>query len=194
MKQHYFIAIPLSTKLEQCFDNQMSSWKKWLSFKNWVHPHDLHITLAFLGFATSEQLDCIKEQLHASICNHQPFTLTLSNPGVFGREEFPRIFWMGVEHSDPLINLQKNVSEFLERNDFSLDKRPYCPHITLARKWKNEQAFQLDKLNFSHIKPSLSWEVNDVVLYKTNMDLIPKYEPVYTWRLGELYSSLIDDN
>ena len=67
---------------------------------------------------------------------------------------------------------------------FSLEERKFNPHITLARNWTGTEFKPeiLQKYNpFS--KEPLSFEAQEVVLYRTNLESTPKYESIATFSL-----------
>jgi RNA 2',3'-cyclic 3'-phosphodiesterase len=107
--------------------------------------------------------------------------------GTFGRIESPRIFWVDTKDSNELKEVRKKVFTACLETGFQLETRPFKPHITLARKWAGDEAFQTrlldDVWNEFQSEP---WEftVNEVVLYQTHLDKTPKYEEKTIYRLG----------
>ena len=54
--------------------------------------------------------------------------------GVFPNIHKPRVVWVGIEGSvNELVNLQKVIDSRLAKLGFPSEKRPFSPHITLAR-------------------------------------------------------------
>ncbi|AWC34224.1 RNA 2',3'-cyclic phosphodiesterase [Bacillus cytotoxicus] len=174
MVPHYFIAITLPHDIKERLANYKEEMNDTLPFRSWVHKEDYHITLAFLGSATQEQLQEIKEGLHL-LKNEQEFSLLLQGFSTFGPPERPRIFWTGLEESKALLHLQKKVHSICERSGFSLETRPFHPHITIARKWIGEAMFHIEDIK--ELKP-VSFPVDTVTLYRSNMKDTPKYHPV----------------
>ncbi|MGK0537230.1 RNA 2',3'-cyclic phosphodiesterase, partial [Bacillus sp. 'calajunan'] len=97
-----------------------------------------HITLSFLGSATEEQLEGIKNGLQ-TLTETQELAFPLQGFSTFGMEDRPRIFWSKVSENYDLLQLQKQVHAMCEGNGFSLEARPNHPHITVARKWVGEE-------------------------------------------------------
>ncbi|MEO9030599.1 MAG: RNA 2',3'-cyclic phosphodiesterase, partial [Ktedonobacteraceae bacterium] len=63
-----------------------------------------------------------------------PFTYRLSGLGTFGPAHYPRVLWMGVsEPSGTLDSVQRALNLALEQQGFTTEKRPFSPHLTLAR-------------------------------------------------------------
>lgn len=177
-KHHYFFAVKLPNDVKSFLHNWIEQNREKFPFKRWVHEEDYHITLAFLGFAEEEMKIKSIQSVSSAISDIGPFSLTLSNIGTFGSPKSPRIFWAGVNESQILNNLQKQVYQQCIEVGFQLDKKPFRPHITLARKWEGEQPFDLNSLIpiLSEDGKEVSFEVNEVVLYETHLDKSPKYK------------------
>lgn len=186
---HYFLAVSLPSTTRHL----LSRWKELvepnLPFKTWVHPKDYHITLAFLGSAASfTQIKAVKERIREVVLNHETFQLELTNLGVFGNQASPRILWSGVNHEPLLHELQKEVYEACTEIGFSLDKREFNPHITMARKWMGEEKFETKRLE-QFGKPQDEFKtflVENIVLYQTHMNRSPKYQPLTIFPLTKV--------
>lgn len=89
---------------------------------------NLHLTLAFIGESQRrEELVGILEDLHGSA-----FSLEIGGLGRFVKRGGD-VLWLGVRESRPLLELYGKLSGALRAAGFSLEERPYRPHITLAR-------------------------------------------------------------
>ena len=87
-----------------------------------------HITLSFLGAVEATRLETIRQAL-AKIVS-PPFRVTLNGLGRFAHAE---VFLAKVESSPGLLALAEQVAASLEACGFPREKRPYQPHLTLAR-------------------------------------------------------------
>ena len=106
----------------------------------WVDPNGIHLTLAFLGELDDEHLG---EAFHAAEEAAQkaiPFEYRIKGLGTFGSQQQPRVIWIGVEElpsgkiqGSPLHYIHGLLSKALELRGFELEKRPFSPHLTLAR-------------------------------------------------------------
>lgn len=97
----------------------------------WQTAEQLHLTLLFLGNAPEETLPEISEALHALPLPR--FELAVHGVGCFGQPETPRNLWAGVSPEAPVVALNKVLKQRLGHLGFQFDKRPFRPHITLAR-------------------------------------------------------------
>ncbi|WP_238941725.1 RNA 2',3'-cyclic phosphodiesterase [Bacillus sp. REN10] len=178
MGHHYFFALALPKQIKKQL-HQMFLDRN-LPFARAVHEQDLHLTLAFLGEAEEDKLVKAKQGMTEALDSFSSFALTIDSFGTFGQKEQPRIFWAGVKHEPKLYELQQVVSAACREAGFQLESRPFRPHITLARKWRGEEAY-LPLAAFSPI----SFAIEKVVLYKTHLDRSPKYEETDIFLVNE---------
>src|SRR6267142_5220829 len=98
----------------------------------WVRAENLHITLKFIGEVQVEKLGDIRVALSA-VHSDRSVTLDFRGVGFFPNEKRPRVFWAGIEASANLARLASDVDSTLERLGVPPEKRPFSPHLTLAR-------------------------------------------------------------
>ncbi|MBT2638425.1 RNA 2',3'-cyclic phosphodiesterase [Bacillus sp. ISL-39] len=183
MHTHYFYALELPGKTKGILEETIHSMKEKMPFKTWVHPQDLHITLAFLGNAPEAMIKAANEVLDLN--NTPAFKLEINHLGTFGRKDSPRIFWAGLEKSTELNQIREMVFSACSAAGFTLETRPFSPHITMARKWAGEEAFKADQLDaVNPFKKELTFQAERVVLYKTHLGKSPKYEPITLFPLA----------
>lgn len=123
-----------------------------------IQPHNLHITLHFIGQADEQLKDCIHAA--AQTVGGRTFSLELDCVGHFRRA---RIFWMGTQ-SIPveLSGLHTELGEALSECGYQQEKRPYNPHVSLMRKCARPV---LTLQNFS-----IRWPVDEFVLVQSIQD------------------------
>jgi 2'-5' RNA ligase len=95
-----------------------------------VQPHNLHVTLVFLG-----QVDAVTEsviKLAMTDISTQPFTLTFDRLSYWRR---PRILCLTCQQPapKPAMILVSALETAAANCGLHTDTRPYSPHITLAR-------------------------------------------------------------
>ncbi|WJP99864.1 RNA 2',3'-cyclic phosphodiesterase [Geobacillus stearothermophilus] len=181
-RSHYFIAVPLTSEAKQAIARFSGDASSSLPFRTWVHEEDYHITLAFLGDVPPGKIAPLCEAMAAVAAKSAPFSLALAGLGTFGERTAPRIFWQGVKEEAALNELRRDVYEACLALGFSLDRRPFAPHITIARKWQGEAPFQPEALR-SLPAASTVFSVPEIVLYRTNMEKTPKYETIAAFPL-----------
>lgn len=88
----------------------------------------LHLTLAFLGeVEDAAPAEAAMEALRGT----GAFSLTLEGTGRFGDT-----WWAGVAENPALETLALGLQRDLRRRGFSLEERPWRPHITLVRHYR----------------------------------------------------------
>lgn len=184
MDRHLFIALQLQADVKSTLNQMCQEIKKDHSFKTWVHPDDYHITLAFLGKASRDQLKKLNPLIKDTVRKHEAFALNINHFGFFGNKENPRIFWTGVEEQVRLYNLQKQVAYSCKQADFTLEKRSYSPHITLARKHLDSSTLYVDSEKWwDTYGGEIQFLAENVVLYETHFEMQPKYQIVQSFSL-----------
>lgn len=135
-----FIALELDDSLRRFLGEIISQAARELPNLRWVDPAGIHLTLAFLGELTGEQLAAAISASEVAAQKATPFDFRLKGLGVFGSSLQPRVVWMGVEEQpsgqvegSPLQRLHRVLNKELEQRGFEVEKRPFSPHLTLAR-------------------------------------------------------------
>ncbi|WP_226677580.1 RNA 2',3'-cyclic phosphodiesterase [Mesobacillus jeotgali] len=185
MHTHYFYALELPGEIKEILKGIIHSLQEEMPFKTWVHPQDLHITLAFLGNAPEAKIEAANHRIEAALNKSTTFKLQINQLGIFGRKDSPRIFWAGLEESTELNEVRNDVFSACVESGFALETRPFSPHITIARKWIGEEAFKADLMEeVNPFKKVLTFHAERVVLYKTHLGKSPKYEPITLFSLA----------
>lgn len=130
-----FIAVelpaPVKTELEKL---QLRLGKQPGDGIKWVAPESAHLTLKFLGNTAWETVGDIKAALSKTLECFAPFQLQLSGLGAFPGTHRPAVLWCGLSgDTDHLFRLQRTVEAAVSPLGFPTEKRPFSPHLTLAR-------------------------------------------------------------
>ena len=129
-----FIALELSESLQRLLDGIIRRMAQELPGLRWVDPVGIHLTLAFLGELTDEQLALAIEATEKAAQQATAFSYGLSHLGIFGSPRQPRVVWAGIdEPSGKLQHLHRVLNRELEQRGFEIDTRPFSPHFTLSR-------------------------------------------------------------
>jgi len=99
----------------------------------------LHVTLAFLGYRAEQEVGAIAEAM-ASAVGDAPLLAPGEVRPIPPRR--PRLFALDLDDPDgACARLQQAVSDALEAGRFyKPEKRPFWPHVTLARVKRNQRA------------------------------------------------------
>lgn len=95
-----------------------------------VAVQDLHVTVVFLGDATDAQYDCVCRV--ADTIESRSFTLTIDRCGSF---RGTGIVWIGAAETPAELSvLVDALRTGCSTCGFSIDARPFVPHVTLSRR------------------------------------------------------------
>jgi RNA 2',3'-cyclic 3'-phosphodiesterase len=179
---HFFFALTLPDETKEYIYEIMEQIKPEFLFKKWLHKADYHITLAFLGNAPDEMKNNSMELVKEALKGEESVSLSLFQIGTFGSKNVPRILWTGVTVQEGLFEIQKKVYNACQEAGFSLDKKPFKPHITVARKYIGDRNFSIEELQQKAGLASRghSFTASAVTLYQTHIGASPSYEPIFT--------------
>jgi 2'-5' RNA ligase len=101
----------------------------------WVRPDHMHLTLVFLGEVPEAHAPAIVDAINEPV-TQAPFDLGFGGLGVFPPRGAPNVLWVGaVAGAKESIELQRELADRVERLGVAVERRPFHPHLTLAR-WK----------------------------------------------------------
>ena len=128
-----FIAL-LDTALQRHLGERIRQMALELPALRWVDVSGIHLTLAFLGELTDEQLSLAMSATEYTASALSPFSYRLDQLGIFGPLRQPRTIWAGIdEKAGRFQHLHSLLNTALEERGFSIDRRPFAPHLTLSR-------------------------------------------------------------
>ncbi|MBI2575478.1 RNA 2',3'-cyclic phosphodiesterase [Candidatus Woesearchaeota archaeon] len=159
-----FIAIDLPEEAKSELrkaQNQLPEGKE----ANLSKPKDFHITLKFLGEATPQKAEWVKEKLRQ--VKFPGSRTTLSSLGVFPNENRIRVVWAGISPEEEAAKLQKEIDVLIGK-EFPDDYR-FSSHITLARvKYASDKKQFLQQLKRIRIEP-VKFAVDSFKLKKSTL-------------------------
>lgn len=127
-----FIAIHLPDTVMDYLTGVIENLKPLDPNIKWVHPANLHLTLKFLGETPDDKLEEIRQ--HLSLIHQQDIKLSFKGLGCFPNIVNPKVLWIGLSGDIPaLVKLSRDVDKKMAKCGFKKEKRPFAPHITLAR-------------------------------------------------------------
>lgn len=133
MRIRSFVALELSDEVREKLVIVLQRLQRTSASVKWVEPENLHLTLKFLGEVPEEQIELVTEALKTVAQATEPFSFVVKGVGGFPNLRRPRVLWVGVEATQPLIRLQQLVEKAMEQIGFASEERAYHPHITIGR-------------------------------------------------------------
>ena len=122
-----FIAVDLPETIKE----NLESMSFGIPGAKWVRPEQLHLTVRFIGEVDGALFHDIKNIL--AEVSATSFSLQLKGVGYFPPRGAPRVLWIGLEKSEPLLLLRKKIDLRLLRVGVEPEGRKFSAHITLAR-------------------------------------------------------------
>ena len=99
----------------------------------WIDRANLHITLWFIGEVADERVAEISDALRRPF-DVAPFSLSLMGCGAFPPSGAPRVLWIGTtKGSEAMRELYDRIEHRLVPLGLTVERRPYTPHLTIAR-------------------------------------------------------------
>lgn len=129
-----FIALELNRDQQRHLEKVIRQVAPLVPSVRFVDPSSVHLTLAFLGELEDNRLAQVLEVTQQAAQHCSPFSYYLDRIGIFGSPYSPRTIWMGIEEpTGALYHLSRLLNQKLEQCGFETEKRPFSPHLTLAR-------------------------------------------------------------
>ena len=101
---------------------------------SWEREEKLHVTLKFFGDVSVEKVEALTAALSRAVGSVEPLALKLQGAGVFPSPGRPNVIWIGVtDEEGGLARLHARVEEACAAAGFPPERRPFHPHVTLAR-------------------------------------------------------------
>jgi RNA 2',3'-cyclic 3'-phosphodiesterase len=173
-KKRIFIAVDLPAAVKE---------RIWLKYSDitdanlkLVKKENIHITLKFIGYADTLKVGKIKIAAQKAANKIDAFKFKISKQlSCFPKYDKAKVLYVGIERgAEALELLFKEVEAELEKLFIRKEKRPYLPHITLARA----------KLpcNVSEYSKKISFDIeNEIGCIKLSLfeSILNKAGPVY---------------
>lgn len=174
-----FVAICLEDAIRDALCRASGALREQAQFGRFTHRNNLHLTLAFIG-ETARLADA--KRAMASV-RAAPFSLTIGGMGRFARRGGD-LYWAGAELCGPLAGLQAQVADALRKQGFSLDDKPFKPHLTLAREVRLSEP--PDENALAKRIPQMGMRVERITLMKSErLQGKLTYTPLYHTLLEE---------
>lgn len=128
-----FVAIEMPAPVKAIAIETKALLEQELIEAGWVPPGNVHLTLKFLGDSPDERIGQIILRLRLALADRTACLSATTSFGAFPSEKRARILWLGIEDTPELKKIYNNIESALNELGFDFDKRPFRPHLTLAR-------------------------------------------------------------
>ncbi|MBN2024022.1 MAG: RNA 2',3'-cyclic phosphodiesterase [Pirellulales bacterium] len=129
-----FVAIETTPAVKSAIGGLIETLRSVGTDVKWVEPHNLHLTVKFLGDVTLTETARVCQAVARAAAEVEPFALEIVGVGAFPNAARPRTLWLGARCDGPaMIALHKQVENRLQKLGFRKDGRPFRAHLTLGR-------------------------------------------------------------
>lgn len=133
MNLRCFISIEIPETIKQNIGNFIETLKKRDADVRWVENKNIHLTLKFLGKTPEKLLSPLYESLQNIAISYKPLYIRICKTGVFPNKKYPRVIWIGIEDSEILKRLQRDIEDSITLLGFQKEEKAFLPHLTIAR-------------------------------------------------------------
>ncbi len=165
-----FIAIEIPETIKKSVLDIIDSLRKSGADVKWVSDENIHITLQFLGETEESLIPDIKGALYKILATYSPFYIKIAKVGCFPSGRRPRVIWVGIEDSQSLINLYKDIASEMVKFGYQKEERGFTPHLTIGRVKSNRNMGELLKrLEEFTVTDFPAFEVQNIRLMKSEL-------------------------
>jgi 2'-5' RNA ligase len=144
-----FIAVNFDNAVKERLLGIQAQLRSQCTRGNFTRPENLHLTLAFLGETAESKvpslLKIIKDTQAAAL--PLPFYVSFIHTGCFTHSH-KELWWVGADEAcqglSRLGAIHGELIKHLLGSGFSVDRRPFNPHITLGREVKHSRPITLN--------------------------------------------------
>ena len=160
-----FFGLPLPEAQRSTLDGYLAECARRAPQFRWTPSANLHLTIRFLGQLEISVAERIVDRLVDM--NLTAYDLKLGQLGTFNRGRLARVVWLGlVEGGMESQRLAATVESECGRAGLEAEKRPFSPHLTLARARPRDGA-PLPELP---AVPSIeAWRATELILYQSRL-------------------------
>jgi 2'-5' RNA ligase len=177
-----FVALDLPVEAREALDAWRSAAFAGRGDVRLVAPEALHVTLVFIGYRPEKEVPAIAETVAASVARLRAARLRAAGVVPLPPRR-PRLFALDLDdEGGRAVAVQGAVSDALEAaRVYQPERRPFWPHVTLARVKRGERAAPLEA-PLPDVEP---FDAAEVTLYRSLLSPRgARYEPIARTRLN----------
>lgn len=174
-----FIGLAVPEDVRRELLGRLEEWRRRFPFARWAHPADWHITLHFIGETDADRVPAVIRALDEAAAGARPFEVRLRGLGTFGPPARPSVLHVLPDgRHEPLRALHAALGAALAREiGFMPDRRPYRPHLTLARRYAG--AAPWDPAEAAAETFGVAWTAMDLCLFRSRLGSAPMYAVIH---------------
>ena len=182
-----FVALDVPEDVRAAISGLVAKLRPTCQTARWVRIEGAHVTLKFIGEASSEKADEIKAAL-ACVLFPASVPIHFTGVGFFPNDRRPRVLWAGIEAGPELSALAAAVDKAMSSIGIAPETRAFSPHLTLARFDPHGDRGILDALH-SAIAKAVPFDFGDAIQkeFHLYLSVLKRGGAEYT-RLATFYS------
>lgn len=176
-----FVAVDVPESVRDLVADVVEPWRELFPRGRWVPKDNWHVTVKFLGSTWPRLVDWVIRTVEEVARAAAPFESRLEGLGVFQSPRRARVLWAGLADPDGRFVALAGALDDALAKEFAPEKRPFTPHLTVAR---FDPPVQLDPGEAADlsIEPC---PVHRLVLYRSHLKRpAPVYEPIERFPLS----------
>lgn len=129
-----FVAVEISEPIRARATELIAALDGTAAEVKWVEPHNLHLTLKFLGEVHQREIARVCRAVELGAAQLAPFPLDVRGAGAFPNVARPRTVWFGAgEGTEQMVRLHDRVETALAELGYREEHRRFQVHLTIGR-------------------------------------------------------------
>ena len=183
-----FVAVEMGAEVRKAATELIKKFRSARADVKWVEPHNLHITLKFLGEVEEAKTEEVCRAVTEVAAASAPFSLEIRGAGAFPHLGRPRTIWLGAgEGRQAMVDFQRRIEAALKPLGFLPESRAFEPHLTIGRvRNAGPGIAELAELLLANVnQPVGRTTIDDVVVFSSALETAgPIYEALARADLG----------
>ena len=138
-----FIGVALEPQLKEQLNKIAQRLKEQALKGKFIFKDNYHLTVAFLGDVEPDKLNLLADTIKST--RGTPFSFTIEGLGTFKRNGGD-IYWLGIKAGQALFTYQVALTANLLKAGFTVEDKPYRPHLTLGRQVAVPSGFKKEEI------------------------------------------------
>ena len=184
-----FTAVKIDGPIRTRAEALIASLSGTMAEVKWVEPHNLHLSLKFLGDVHQREIFEVCKAVSDGAAQVRQFDLEVRGAGAFPNAARPRTVWLGAgEGAEPMIDLHDRIEAALAKLGYRKEHRRFQPHLTIGRvRGAGPGIAELGKRLQQHAETPIGrMTVQKATVFCSTLTADgPMYEALGTARLGE---------
>jgi 2'-5' RNA ligase len=180
-----FVAVDLPQDVREALAGLVADLRERVPGARWTRPEGWHVTLKFLGSTWPRLVTEVTSVVTRVASAAATFETSLGGTGAFPSARRARVLWVGLRDAGGGFAGLSGALDAGLRTWFEPERRPYTPHLTLARIDPPAALAQIAPDVLTVPFASRSFPVEALVLYRSHLGRGgATYEALHTATLG----------